>query len=88
MTTAKAQLRAAIDPRGQRLGAQGHLEDKLCVPGMETKGESYRLQDAKSRGRRRQPKHDDLAAGEVAAGVTDPAAKAISEPVDETASAE
>ncbi len=49
---------------------------------IETKGESYRLQDAKSRGRRRQPKHDDAVAEQVAAAVTDPAAEVMPEPVD------
>ncbi len=49
---------------------------------IETKGESYRLADAKSRGRRRQPKHDDPVAEQVAAAVTDPAVEVMPEPVD------
>ena len=54
---------------------------------IETKGESYRLADAKSRGRRRQSKHDDRLAEEVDVAITDPAAEVLPELVDNSQAA-
>jgi hypothetical protein len=49
---------------------------------IETKGESYRLQDAKSRARRPKSKNDGRAAEEVAVAVTEAAAEVVPELVD------
>jgi DNA replication protein DnaC len=54
---------------------------------IETKGESYRLADAESRGRRRQSKHDDRLAEEVDVAITDPAAEVLPELVDNSQAA-
>jgi DNA replication protein DnaC len=54
---------------------------------IETKGESYRLHDAKSRARRPRPKHEEPIAQEAAADVNEPAAEVVPEPVDNSQAA-
>jgi hypothetical protein len=80
-------VRVKLEARNGVERCERHAQNEFCDPSVETKGESYRLHDAKSRARRPKSRHDEPTAEEVATAVTGPAAAVVPEPVDNSQAA-